>query len=281
MSLTVFVAVLLAAVLHASWNALVKGSADKTLSMAGVVLGHAPISVLILLFVPAPAPASYPYLIVGAGLHIGYQIFLLMSYRIGDLTQVYPIARGTAPLLIAAVSVLVLGVDLSSTELLAVVIIGCGILSLSAVRQHDGLRNGRAALMALGTGCFIAAYSLVDGLGAREAGTALGFYAWLSLLNAAAMAVFVAKTDPSVFRRLPVEGLRIMVIGGTASFAAYALVMWAFTQAPIALVSALRETSIIVALLIGVIHLKEKLDLAKLVSVLTTVLGVILLRSSR
>jgi len=281
MSMTVFAAVLFAAVLHASWNAMVKSGRDKTLAMAAVIFGRAPLAFVMLLFMPAPAPASYPYLFVGVGLHFGYQVFLLMSYRIGDLTQVYPIARGSAPLLVAVISVTILGVELSGPELFGILVIGCGILSLSAVRSHDGMRNGRAAAMALGTGCFIAGYSLVDGLGAREAGTAMGFYAWLSLLNAVTMAVFVAITDRSVFARLPTEGRRTMVFGGTASFVAYALIMWAFTQAPIALVTALRETSIIVALLIGVIHLKEKLNLAKLASVLTTLLGVILLRSSR
>lgn len=281
MSLTVFASVMLAAILHASWNALVKGADDKLLSMAGVVLGHVPIALAVLLFVPLPAFTSLPYLVIGAGLHFGYQVFLLNSYRIGDLSQVYPIARGTAPLLVAGFSILVLGVDLSATELLAILIIGGSILSLSVVRNHDGLRNGRAALMAFGTGCFIASYSLVDGLGAREAGTALGFYALLTLLNGVAMAVFVTFTDVRVFRRLPTVGRRVMIIGGTASFVAYGLVMWAFTQAPIALVTALRETSIIVALLIGVIHFKEKLNLAKLAAVLTTLLGVILLRSSR
>ena len=281
MSTTVFAAVLLAAALHATWNAIVKGSADKTLSMTGVVFGHVPFACVALLVFPTPLPQSYTYLAAGAALHFGYQLFLLMSYRVGDLTQVYPIARGTAPLLVAAVSVTLLGVDLSAVELGAIVVIGCGILCLSLVRQSDGMHNRRAAVMALGTGCFIASYSLVDGLGAREAGTAVGFYAWLTLLNAAAMAVYVAITDARVFRRLPREGLRYLFIGGSASFVAYALVMWAFTQAPIALVTALRESSIVIALLIGVFYLKEKLNLIKLVSVLTTLLGVILLRWSR
>lgn len=281
MSTSVFFAVILAAILHASWNALVKSGADKTLSMAGVVFGHLPFAMGLLFIVPAPAPASYPYLLTGILLHFGYQLFLLMSYRIGDLTQVYPIARGSAPLIVAAVSVVVLGVELSGTELAAITLIGCGILSLSLVRHNDGLRNSRAAVMALGTGCFIASYSLIDGLGAREAGTALGFYSWLAIGNALAMAVYLALTDPAVFRKLPTAGLRITVYGGSASFCAYALVMWAFTQSPIALVTALRETSIIVALLIGVFHLKEKLSLTKLVSAMTTMVGVIILRYSR
>jgi len=281
MSTTVFLAVILAAILHASWNALVKSGADKTLSIAGVVFGHLPFAIGLLLFVPAPDPASYPYLFVGILLHFGYQLFLLMSYRLGDLTQVYPLARGSAPLIVAAISVLILGVDLSGTELVAIAVIGCGILSLSLVRHHDGLRNAPAALMALGTGGFIAGYSLVDGLGAREAGTALGFYCWLAIGNAVTMAAFVVVKDPGLFRKLPTAGLSTMVLGGSASFWAYALVMWAFTKSPIALVTALRETSIIVALLIGVFHLKEKLSLAKLLSAMTTMVGVIMLRYSR
>jgi len=105
MSGTVFIAVITAALLHASWNALVKGGADKRLNMAGVVIGHVPAALLVLCFVPAPDPASYPYLVAGMVLHFGYQWFLLASYKIGDLTQVYPIARGSAPLLVALVSV--------------------------------------------------------------------------------------------------------------------------------------------------------------------------------
>ena len=171
MSTTVFLAVIGAAVLHATWNALVKGGADKYTGMAAVVLGHLPLALMSLAFVPAPAPQSYGYLLVGILLHAGYQLFLLQSYRVGDLTQVYPIARGSAPLIVALVSVTLLGVALAPLEILAILIIGAGILSLSLTRKADGLRNGKAALFALGTGVFIASYSLVDGIGARLAGT--------------------------------------------------------------------------------------------------------------
>ena len=157
-----------AALLHATWNALLKGGEDKFLGMTAVVLGHVPIAFVLLFFVPVPAPESWPFIATGIGLHIGYQLFLLYSYRIGDLTQVYPIARGSAPLMVAAVSVLYLGTDLNRLELISVLIIGAGIISLSFVRQADGLKNGRAAVMALGTGCFIAAYSINDGLGAAR-----------------------------------------------------------------------------------------------------------------
>lgn len=278
---TIFVAVISAALLHALWNALVKGGGDKHMSMNAVVLGHAPFAVVALFFVPAPAVASWPWLAGGIVLHLGYQLFLLNSYRIGDLTQVYPIARGTAPILVAAVSVLVLGVTLSSVELLAIAIIGIGITSLSLVRQKDGLRNGRAAAMAFATGCFIAGYSLVDGLGARQAGTAVGFYAWLTIINALIFALITGLRRPGLLRRLPSEAMPAFLFGGGASFAAYALVIWSFTHAPIALVTALRETSIIFALLIGVFFLKERLDLIKLVSTVMTLSGAILLRFSR
>jgi len=281
LDITVFLAVLGAAALHALWNAFVKGAVDKHVSMAAVVLGHAPIAAAVLFFVPAPDPASWPYLLAGAALHTAYQLFLLASYRVGDLTQVYPIARGTAPMLVAGISVLVLGVELAPGEILAVITIGVGIMSLSVVRQSDGLRNPRAAQLAFATGCLIAGYSLIDGLGARQAGTALGFYGWLALVNAILFSGIIAVTRPGVLTRLVREGRRALVLGGTASFAAYALVIWAFTQAPIALVTALRETSIVFALLIGVFFLKERLDLPKLVSVAVTMLGAIILRVSR
>lgn len=281
MSGIVFLAVIGAAVLHAAWNALVKGGADKTLSMGAVVIGHMPIAIVALLFVPMPALESVPYLIGGIALHLGYQLFLLRSYQSGDLTQVYPIARGSSPLIVALFSVLVLGVHLDGLEILAIIIIGAGIISLALVRQSDGTQNRNAASLALVTGLFIASYSLVDGLGARVAGTSLGFYSWLAIGNGILMIAYLSLTAPKTLRAIPRKGLPVLVFGGGASFIAYALVTWAFTQAPIALVTALRETSIIFALLIGVFFLKERLNLVKVFSTLSTLLGAVLLRYAR
>jgi drug/metabolite transporter (DMT)-like permease len=281
MSTTVFLAVIGAALLHATWNALVKFGADKHLGMTAIVLGHVPIALVVLPFVPFPARESWPWLLAGLALHTGYQLFLMMSYRIGDLTQVYPIARGTAPLLVAGISVVFLGVHLSPLELLAIVTIGAGIMSMSLVRQRDGLRNRHAALLALITGGFIAGYSLVDGTGARLAGTALGFFGWACLGNAAVFSSLMAVTRPGLLTEVFRRGKRAMVFGGGASFVAYSTVIWAFTQAPIALVTALRETSIVFALFIGVFLLGEKLDLAKVVSTMITLFGGILLRFAR
>ncbi|MCG3269579.1 DMT family transporter [Yoonia sp. I 8.24] len=281
MSGIVFLAVIGAAVLHAAWNALVKGGTDKTLSMGAVVVGHMPIALAALPFVPLPAIESLPYLFGGMLLHFGYQLFLLKSYQMGDLTLVYPIARGSAPLIVALVSVIFLGVHLNSIELLAILIIGVGIISLALVRQSDGMQNRSAATVALITGVFIASYSLVDGLGARVAGTSLGFYCWLAIGNGLLMIAYLAMRSPQTLTALPRRGLPILFVGGSASFVAYALVTWAFTQAPIALVTALRETSIVFALLIGVFFLKERLSLLKVVSTMTTLLGAILLRYAR
>lgn len=280
MSGGIFLAVIAAALLHALWNAIVKGGKDKTLSMVAVVLGQGVFGLVALLFVPWPAPESYAYIAAAIALHVGYQVFLMLSYHAGDLTQVYPIARGTAPLLVAAVSVAFLGTTLSQMELLGVLVIGAGIVSLSLVRRADGLRNPKAAMLALTTGCFIASYSLVDGLGARLAGTAVGFYGWTAFGNALVFAAIMSAWRPSLLRRLP-SAARVAALGGGASFIAYSLVVFAFTQAPIALVTALRETSIVFALLIGVFFLREPMNLGKAMSTMITICGAVLLRIAR
>jgi drug/metabolite transporter (DMT)-like permease len=278
---TVFLAVIGAAVLHAAWNALVKGGADKLVSLTAVMFGHTPFAIVAVLIAPPMGPEALPYLAGGILLHLGYQLFLLYSYGAGDLTQVYPIARGSAPLIVAFVSITVLGVTLEGTELVAVLIIGIGIVSLALVRRADGLRNGKAAMFALITGCFIAGYSIVDGMGARAGGTSLGYFGWLAIGNNIALAAIVAARAPQTFGKLWNGSHKLFWFGGGASFIAYAIVTWAFTQAPIALVTALRETSIVFALMIGVFFLKERLDLMKVLSTMSVLIGAALLRLAR
>ena len=288
MTLTVFFVVLGAALLHAVWNALVKGGHDMLLGMTAVAIGQGLFGLGALCLWPLPAAASLPYVAVSVALHVGYQVFLVLAYRIGDLTQVYPIARGSAPLIVAGVSAAFLGLDLAPVEWAGVVVIASGIISLSLVRRSDGLDGGKAGLLATITGCFIAAYSLNDGVGARVAGTAVGFFGLSAAINAVLFPALVAVWQGGSIRGLAgagsavLSGLLIAVlIGGGASFVAYAMVVWAFTQAPIALVTALRETSIVFALLIGVVFLKERLDLAKLASTMLTIGGVALLRLAK
>ena len=198
----VIVTTLLAALLHACWNALAKGAADKHLSMAGVIIGHLPYALI-------------------------------------------------------------------------------GLLSLGLVRSNGGARNPKAAMLAAITGCFIAGYSLIDGLGARVAGTAVGFYGWSAIGNAVVFAAYLRVSKPGTLSRLWPEGRFVLIVGGLASYCAYALVVWGFMQAPIALVTALRETSIIFALFIGVFFMKERLDLMKVFATFTTIIGAILLRFAR
>ncbi|OSQ38867.1 EamA family transporter [Thalassospira mesophila] len=281
MTTTVFLAVIGAAVMHAIWNALIKGGNDKMLNMTAVIFGHLPLLLLLLPFASLPAPASWPYLAGSVALHLGYQWFLINSYQWGDLSQVYPIARGSAPLIVAAVSVVFLGVALAPIEAIAIALIGCGIISLCLVRRSDGLRNGRAAVLALITGCFISAYSLTDGTGARLAGNVLDYYAWHTIGNILVFGTFAHIRRPTIVRDIYQRGKIAFFIGGSASFIAYCTVMWAFTNAPIALVVALRETSIVFALLIGVVFLGEKLNLVKLASTMMTVCGAVLLRFAR
>ncbi len=154
-------------------------------------------------------------------------------------------------------------------------------MSLALVRRGEGLRNGRAVALAVLTGGWIAAYSLIDGLGAQAAGTAVGYYGRLAVLNAVLFALAMGIVRPETVRRALLCAPRLALSGGGASFLAYAMVTWAFTRAPIPLVAALRETSIVFALLLGVCVLKERLGLLKLLATLCTLLGVGLLRLIR
>ena len=281
MDFIVFSIVLWAAALHAGWNFLVKIAPNKQLAITAVVLGHVPAALVCLTFVPAPHPASWPYILVGALLHVGYQQFLAYAYGLGDFSKVYPIARGAAPLFIVAMSVFILGQDIGLNGIFATAVIALGVGGLSfAGRRHMAARSGAAVMAALITGLFIAGYSLVDGLGARLAGTALGFYGWLAVLNALAMALLMLGKNRGALARVPSEGKLAFFVGGTTSFSAFAMVIWAFTQAPIALVSALRETSIIFGLIAGRWLLREHIGKAQLASVSVIALGATLVRLS-
>ena len=218
----VLLAVLLAALLHALWNALVKGGADKALNLLAVVLGAVPLAAVVLCAVPMPGAASRPWIGVGIVLHVGYQLFLLRAYRFGDLTQVYPIARGSAPLIVALVSVLFLGVALEGAELLGVGLIVAGIASVSLVRRGDGRLDLPSAAFALGTGAFIAAYSLVDGTGARLSGSPVGYYAWEAIGNALVLLVAARLRRPGLVGRTLREGRLVMAIGGGAAVLRFA-----------------------------------------------------------
>ena len=278
MPINLFLAIILAAFLHAVWNAMVKNEDNKYLAVTAIVLGHVPVSVLIILLTPIPSVESIPFIILSALLHIGYEWYLLSAYRFGDLTKVYPIARGTAPILITIVSLIFLGIALSNFEILGIFIISLGILSLS-LQGAKGIKNRSAVIYALVTGFFIMGYSITDGYGARVSNSFLSYMGWSFILNATIFPIILKINNKSeIITKTFKEGKKIFFIGGTLSYIVYGIVIWGFTQAPIALITALRETSIIFALLIGTFFLKEKFTLLKVIATFIIFFGVALLK---
>ena len=278
MSLSVFIAVIIAAFLHATWNAMVKNEKDKYLGMSGIVFGHVPASILVIFFTPAPKAESIPFIILSAILHNGYQWFLLYSYKFGDYTKVYPIARGTAPILVAIISLFFLGTVLSNFELLGFFIVSAGILSLSYFDTKT-FKDQKGIIYALMTATFIMGYSITDGHGAKISNSFLSYMGWSFILNAIIFAIllnFIGQTK--IITKTVNKGKLIFLAGGTTSYLVYAIVVWAFTQAPIPIVATLRETSIIFALLIGSFLLKEKFTILKTTAVLTIFFGILLLK---
>ena len=278
MSLSIFLAVILAAFLHAIWNAMVKNEDDKYIGVCAIVLGHVPASIVVIFLTPAPSVESIPYIILSAFLHIGYEWNLLSAYRFGDYTKVYPIARGTGPTLVTIISLMFFGVVLSNFEILGIFIVCFGIFILSFQKTSE-IKNRRALFYAFSTGFFIMTYSITDGYGARVSHSPLSYMGWSFVLNAAIFPILLKfKNKTEIITKISKDGRKIFFIGGTFSYIVYAIVVWSFTQAPIPLVAALRETSIVFALLIGALFLKEKFTLLKIVAVLTIFFGVILLK---
>jgi len=281
MPLDVFVIVLCAALVHAVWNALMKADQDRLTLWRVIMTTQFILSILLLPFVPVPDAAAWPYLIGSSIVNIGYVLFLSQAYRSGDLSHAYPLARGSAPLIVAVVSIVFLGERLAVVSQIAILLIGLGITSLALTRGAAGLRDWRMVGYALGTGCFIATYTMLDGLGARAAGSAHSYVVWISLMAAAAillsiLAIQRGRAAP-VTRRTRVAG----IVSGLVAYAGTWGIIWAMTVVPVPLVSALRETSIIFAVAIGVVVFKERLDLARLASIATTLAGAALLKFSR
>lgn len=273
--------VLAAALLHAVWNALVKVNGDRLVVVAVIMSSQTLICLCLLPYVGLPAPAAWPYILGSVALHNGYCLFLVMAYRHGDLSHVYPIARGSAPLIVAVLSMLLVGEHLDRAATLSVILITLGVMSLALTRGASGIGESKAVLFALGTGLFIASYTVVDGVGARVNGSAHGYTFWLLALHGIPFAVFTTCVRG---RRLVPQVRRVWRVGlsaGLASMLAYWIVIWAMTQAPLALVSALRETSVVFAVVFGVVLLKERLDFVRLVAIATTLVGTVMLRASK
>ena len=278
MSLTVFFAIIFAAFLHAVWNAMVKKGDDKYISLTAIVLGHVPISIAVILFTPMLSMQSIPFIFASAIFLSGYEWCLLSAYRLEDYTKVYPIARGTAPIFIIIISLFLFSLNISKFELIGVLVISFGIIILG-IQNIKTFKNYSAIMYALGTGLFISCYSITDGFGGRLSASPLNNTAWLMILNAVIFPILLTIMNKSgVVKKVFSEEKKIFFIGGTLSYTVYGTIIWAFTQAPVPLVAALRETSIIFALMIGAIFLNEKLNILKISAVLTIFFGVILLK---
>ena len=257
---------------------MVKKEDDKYVSLTAIVLGHVPISIAVIFFTPMLSVQSIPYIFVSAIFLSGYEWCLLSAYRLEDYTKVYPIARGTAPIFIVVLSLFLFDLNISKFELMGILIISFGIIILG-LQNIKTSKNYTAVMYAISTGLFISCYSIIDGYGARVSTSPFNYTAWLFILNAFTFPILLIIMNKSeIVKKVFSEGKKIFFIGGTFSYIVYGIILWAFTKAPIPIVAALRETSIIFALLIGTIFLNEKLNLLKIASVLTIFFGVILLK---
>ena len=278
MELSIFLLVIFAAILHAIWNAMVKNFEDKVISVSAIVFGHMPMAVVVMLFVPLPTLESVPYIILSAIIHQGYQYNLISAYKLGDLTRVYPIARGTGPIVATLLSIVFLGLLISKFQILAIVLICFGIIILGLFSENS-VKNNKAVFYSLATGFFIGLYSLADGHGARISLSPLSFLGWSFILNALIFPFVLKSMNYSnVFRRVMKEAKLIFWVGGTMSYIVYGIVVWCFTKAPIPIVGALRETSILFSILIGFFFLREGITFVKVVSILIIFSGILFLK---
>lgn len=269
--------VLMAAVMHATWNAVVKVDGDRLMTMAVVISTTGLLAPLLLLAGPPPASESWPYIVLSALLNNAYFLFLIEAYRFGDLSYVYPIARGSAPLMVAAGAWGFADEYLSIAGLTGVIVISVGIISLV---RGSGFKLGtekRAVVFALLTGLMIATYTVVDGIGVRLSGNPAGFIGWLFILNPLpilAIALVRRRGQAWVYLR---TNWRPAVLGGFLNLGSYGLSIWALTLGTMANVSALRETSVIIAAVIGTRMLGEAFDRRRVLAAAAVAFGVALI----
>jgi drug/metabolite transporter (DMT)-like permease len=277
-TLPVFLAVLAAALLHAGWNVLVKVGLDRFSSVLAIALMAGAVGIILIPFFPLPARAAWPWVLAGSLLHTGYKLFLIRAYRHGELGRVYPLARGTAPLIVALAGLIALGERPEAAGLAAMLAIAAGILLIAGGERGAARMETKALAYALGTACFTAAYTLADGVGARLAGGAASFILWLFLFDGLFMLAFALATRGTSAIRSLIPAWRAGIAAGAMSLASYWIVVWAFTQAPLALVAALRETSVLFAMLLARLVLKEPIGARGWAAAALIVAGIALMR---
>ena len=279
-------AVLFGAVLHAGWNALVKSSGDKELDTALVHFLGSMVALPPLLLVGLPPNAAMPFIAASLVIHIAYYVTLAGAYKHGDLGLTYPIMRGSAPLLVALGSSLVLGESLSALAWTGVLGVTVGVAMVGLSHPGEALHHRRALRFALANAVVIAAYTFVDGKGVRltvaQGASALSYVLLLFVLDGFPYPVMVVLKRDAAGRRAILAYAKkrwpLAALGGAASIGSYAIALWAMTRAPVAAVSALRETSVLFATLLGAWLLKERLGAQRLAGAGVIVAGVMALR---
>ena len=290
--------VLVAALAHASWNALIKSDDDRLVTLGAANAVRFLLCIPIVLALPLPDRASWPYLVASSILHVGYYTFLISAYRFGDLSKVYPLARGLSPLIVAAGAYAFAGERLSPMALVGVAVACTGIASLSlgggatparSARVHAGALSSagdgaaqartdrRGVVFAAGTAVFIAAYTVTDAMGARLSGHAVSYVAWLSILDGLPMLLVAGVLRRAGLAHHLAARAWKSVAGGALQLTAYGLVVWSLALAPMAAVSALRETSVLFAAIIGVKLLGEPLGTHRITAAALVAAGIMLI----
>lgn len=279
MTTLLFLAVLTAALLHAGWNAIVKFGEDRFLGVALVAVFSGLVSALCLPFFGMPSIDALPWLALSMLFHTGYCLFLSRAYASGDLGQVYPIARGSAPMLAALLSWLILNEIPSRLGMMGATLLVSGVLLMALVGRKNTIKmSGQTLLYALVTAMFTASYTLSDGAGARASLNPIAYTLWLFAINGIVMTLILfARYRSSGWPKMR-RHWRQGLTGGAMSLLSYGIVIWAMSRAPIALVAALRETSVLFAMMMSVWWLKEPLSHMRVLAGLTIVAGVVLTR---
>ncbi|MGH6665263.1 MAG: EamA family transporter [Pseudolabrys sp.] len=275
----VFLAVLFAAFCHAGWNALIKIGLDPLSTTTLIVGGATMFALMAVPFVPLPAAASWPYLVASAVIHLFYFAGLVEAYRTGDLGQVYPIARGSAPLMTAAVGTIVVGEYLGILAWCGIVALAFGVLLLSLRGGRDLAKLDRRAVgFALFTAVTICIYTVVDGVGARLAGNPISYVLWGFIGICICLVPYALwRNGRALFTDLGHFWQRGLA-GGALQVVSYGIALWAMTLAPIAIVAALRETSVLFGAVIAVVVLKEPLRATRVGAAVLIVAGLVLIR---
>ncbi|MBP9904479.1 MAG: EamA family transporter [Rhodoferax sp.] len=278
----VALAVLFGALLHASWNAMVKSSTDKEMDTALIHMIGSLMAIPLVLLVGWPPRSAWPFLAASITIHIGYYIALTGAYRHGELGLTYPLMRGVAPLLVALSASVTLGEQLSVVAWLGVLGISLGVLVLG-LSQH-AFDAPKAVAFALANAVIIAIYTVVDGLGVRAAGntltTTLQYVATLFMLDGWPFALMILARRGSALPRYAQARWPLASVGALASMGSYGIALWAMTRAPVAMVAALREVSVLFAVVIGSVVLGEALTARRMIGALVIICGVMLLRLS-